>query len=198
MGSGDPFDRIEQGIANVRERLTPATHALEAAGIPYAVVGCNAVAHWVATVDEAAVRFTPDVDVMIERTRFEAAEVAMSSVGFSWNRSLDSVLFLDGPDGKPRNAVRIFFAREKVRPNAPLPGPPLDAVVRSPNGYAVLAFHPLVYLELTSFRDKDRMHLRDLIDVGLLSPEDIRKFPGLLGERLQFLFDNPEEELHTL
>src|SRR6267378_4528544 len=40
------LDRMEQAVAKVRERLLRATAALNAAGVPYAVVGGNAVASW--------------------------------------------------------------------------------------------------------------------------------------------------------
>lgn len=50
------LDRMEHAVAKVRDRLLRVTAALNQAGIPYAVVGGNAVASWVATVDEGAVR----------------------------------------------------------------------------------------------------------------------------------------------
>ena len=40
-------------MIKVRERLLRATAALNRAGVPYAVVGGNAVASWVATIDQA-------------------------------------------------------------------------------------------------------------------------------------------------
>jgi hypothetical protein len=40
-------------VEKVRERLRRAAAALEAAGVPYAVAGGNAVAAWVSRVDEA-------------------------------------------------------------------------------------------------------------------------------------------------
>ena len=46
-----PWDRIERAMAALRDRLLRATAALEAAGIPYAVIGGNAVATWVADFD---------------------------------------------------------------------------------------------------------------------------------------------------
>jgi hypothetical protein len=55
-----------RAVEKVRERLRRATAALEGAGIPYAVVGGNAVASWVARVDEAAVRNTQDVDILLK------------------------------------------------------------------------------------------------------------------------------------
>ena len=59
--NGDILDRMERAVAKVRERLLRATATLNEVGIPYAVVGGNAVASWVATVDEGAVRNTRDI-----------------------------------------------------------------------------------------------------------------------------------------
>ena len=47
-------------------------------------------------------------------------------------------------------------------------------------------------MKLTSFRDKDRMHLRDLLDVGLIDRTWRDKLPPELAARLQELLDNPE------
>ena len=41
--SVDILDRMERAVAKVRERLLRATAALNRAGVPYAVVGGNAV-----------------------------------------------------------------------------------------------------------------------------------------------------------
>jgi hypothetical protein len=42
--SRDILDRMERAVAKVRERLLRATTALNQVGVPYAVVGGNAVA----------------------------------------------------------------------------------------------------------------------------------------------------------
>jgi hypothetical protein len=47
-------------------------------------------------------------------------------------------------------------------------------------------------MKLTSFRDKDRTHLRDLIDVGLVDAGWPAALPPELGARLQQLLDDPE------
>src|SRR5438105_4891470 len=65
--SPEILDRMERAVAKVRERLLRATQALNQAGIPYAVAGGNAVASWVATVDEGAVRNTRVVDLLVRR-----------------------------------------------------------------------------------------------------------------------------------
>jgi len=57
------LDRMERAVERVRDRLLRSTAALEAAAVPYAVIGGNAVMAWVEQVDEAAVRFTQDVDL---------------------------------------------------------------------------------------------------------------------------------------
>jgi hypothetical protein len=57
---------------------------------------------------------------------------------------------------------------------------------------AISAVDALVRIKLTAFRDKDRVHLRDLIDVGLIDATWPGKFPPELAERLQYLLDNPE------
>jgi hypothetical protein len=47
-------------------------------------------------------------------------------------------------------------------------------------------------MKLTSFRDKDRMHLRDLIDVGQLDGTWPARFPPELADRLRQLLDDPD------
>jgi hypothetical protein len=47
-------------------------------------------------------------------------------------------------------------------------------------------------MKLTSFRDKDRVHVRDLIDVGLVDASWTSRFPSELAARLQQLLDTPD------
>src|SRR5947209_12758314 len=103
--SWDILDRMERAVARVRERLLRATAALNGAGVPYAVVGGNAVASWVATVDEGAVRTTRDIDLLVRRADLPAVTTALEGAGFVRGEVLDVVLFRDGPAGKPSEAV---------------------------------------------------------------------------------------------
>src|ERR1041385_8889026 len=80
--SWDILDRMERAVAKVRERLLRATAALNQAGVPYAVVGGNAVASWVATFDEGAVRNTRDVDLLVRRSDLDAITAALQQAGF--------------------------------------------------------------------------------------------------------------------
>ncbi len=54
-------------MERVEQRLRRVTRALDDAGVPYAVVGGNAVAAWVARVDPASTRTTKDVDLLVRR-----------------------------------------------------------------------------------------------------------------------------------
>src|SRR5579864_3694948 len=75
--SPDILDRMERAVAKVRERLLRATAALNQASVPYAVVGGNAVASWVATVDEGAIRTTRDIDLLVRRSDLPAITDAL-------------------------------------------------------------------------------------------------------------------------
>ncbi len=76
------WERMIMAVEMVRIRLDRAVAAFEAHGVPYAVIGGNAVANWVARIDEGAVRNTRDVDILIRRTDLPAAIKAMDDAGF--------------------------------------------------------------------------------------------------------------------
>jgi len=105
-----------RAVQNVRDRLVRATTALKSAQVPYAVIGGQAAAAWVATVDEAAVRNTRDVDLLLDRRDFGRGCRAMEQAGFVYRQVSGGHLFLDRPQGKAREAVHVVFAGEKVRP----------------------------------------------------------------------------------
>src|SRR5579863_5678264 len=75
------LDRMERAVSMVRERLLRATAALNQAGVPYAVVGGNAVASWVATIDEGAVRTTRDIDLLVRRSDLPTITSALEQIG---------------------------------------------------------------------------------------------------------------------
>jgi hypothetical protein len=182
---------MERAVERVRERLRRATSALEQAGVAYAVAGGNAIAAWVSRVDEAAVRNTQDVDLLLRRQDLQAAEKALSAAGFVRRHVASVEMFLDGPQAKARDAVHVVFAGEKVRPEYVLPAPDVSEAETSA-GLRILSLDALVRMKLTSFRDKDRVHLRDLVEVGLVDASWCERLPPELAERLRFLIDHPE------
>ena len=117
------WDRVWRAVKKVKDRLVRAVEALEKAGVPYAVAGDNAVAAWVARVDEAAVRNTRDVDIMIRRDDLALATVALEAEGFIHRHVADLDLFLDGEEASARDAVHLVFAGERVHEHEPVNNP---------------------------------------------------------------------------
>jgi hypothetical protein len=187
-----PFslDRAVNAVEKVRQRLLRTAAILKAAGVPYAIAGGHAVALWVSRVDEAAVRNTQDVDVLLRREDFEEARQALEAAGFVHRHVAGIDVFLDGEAAKPRDGVHIIFANEKVRPGEPVANPDVSDSEEGPL-FRVISLDALVQIKLTAFRDKDRTHLRDLIEVGLLGKEHLPRLSAPLAERLQQLLDTP-------
>ena len=179
-------------MEKVRERLERAVAALEKNKIDYAIAGGNAVAAWVSRVDEAAVRNTRDVDILIRRSDLEAVKAALTDDAFVHRHSAGLDMFLDGPDAKARDAVHIVFAGEKVRDEYAMPAPEVEEA-EATDAFRILTLEALVRMKLTSNRDRDRTHLRDMIDVELIDGSWVARFPEELANRLQEILDNPED-----
>lgn len=184
------WERVAMAIERVRERLRRSTEALAAAGVPYAVIGGNAVAEWVGRIDDGAVRFTKDVDILLRRTDLPRAIEAMQAGGFFHHQTFGVDMFLDGPDAKPSEAVHVIFAHEKVKESDLHLTPDVDDSEQGK--FSVLSLEALVRMKLTSFRDKDRTHVRDMIGVGLIDRSWIERVPQVLSHRLAEIFDSPE------
>jgi hypothetical protein len=184
-------DRMERAVAKVRDRLMRATTALNQASLPYAVVGGNAVASWVASVDEGAVRNTRDIDILIRRENLPAVTRALEQAGFIRAEVLDVIVFLDGPNAKPSESIHLLFANELVRPDHPLPSPDITTA-DDPAGFRVITLHSLIVMKLLSNRDKDRTHVRDFIGVGLVDASWLPRLPPVLAHRLKQILDTPE------
>ena len=188
---GAILDRMERAVANVRERLLRATTALNRAGISYAVGGGHAVASWVATVDEGAVRTTRDIEMLVRRDDLPAISTALEHVEFVRDELLSVVMFRDGAEGKPSEAVHLLFAGEMTRADHLLPAPEIQTV-KDPADFPVMALEPLVMMKLMSNRRKDQVHVQDLIAVGLIDRTWLTRLPPELVERLRLILDTPD------
>jgi hypothetical protein len=184
------WERMIRAVEKVKDRLRRATEALEEAGIPYAVSGGNAVAAWVSRVDEAAVRNTKGVDVLLRRADRERAATALGKAGFIRRHVAGVEMFLDGPGARARDAVHVVLAGERVRPEYVLPAP--EVTESEPAGaFRVLKLEPLVRMKLTSYRDRDRTHIRDLLEVRLIDASWCARLPEVLQARLKEIIDTP-------
>ena len=185
------WERIERAVEKVKDRLRRVTRALNAANIPYAVIGGNAVQHWVSQVDESVVRATQDVDIILNESDLERAIPVLEAAGFVFRRAAGITMFLDGPNAKARDAVHVLFAGKKVREEYTEPVPEIDQYEWIEDA-RTLPFERLVKMKLTSFRDKDRVHIRDMISIGLIDATWLDRFSPQLRSRLQELLDNPD------
>jgi hypothetical protein len=140
--------------------------------------------------DEGAVRNTRDVDLLVRRADLASVRTALESAGFLHHHLLDVETFIDGPEGRPSEAVHILFAGEKVKPENEFALPDVDESERAAE-FQVTTLPALVRMKLTSYRRKDQVHLLDLIGVGLIDATWPARFPQPLGDRLQQLLDDP-------
>jgi len=187
----DVLGRMFRAVERVQERLNRACGALRDAQVPYAVVGGNAVAAWVATIDDGAVRNTRDVNLLLAEEDLPRATDALQKAGFVRDEVMGTVVFLDGSDGKPSQGLHILLAGRRVRPDYASPTPTVDRFVEI-NDKRVVALDALVEMKLNSYRRKDQTHLQDMIQIGLIDASWPSRFPAQLGDRLQALIDDPE------
>jgi hypothetical protein len=184
--------RAERAVEKVRERLLRTCRAFEDAGVPYVVIGGNAVAVWVGSRDEGAIRNTKDVDVLLNRADLGEATRAMDAAGFALAEVNGITMFLDQADPMPSRGVHIIFAGEKIKPNDPYPAPPVVKGLRSPEGVDAIQLRELLILKLIAFRDVDRVHIRDLLGVGLIDDALTEQIPPELRPRLEEIRANPD------
>ncbi|MBI1832276.1 MAG: hypothetical protein HYR84_12605 [Planctomycetes bacterium] len=183
------WERMIAAVEDVRERAVRATTALKVAGIAHVVIGGNAVAAWVARVDKEAVRNTKDVDLLIRRPDLPHAIAALQAVGFIHQYVNGIDLFLDGPQGSVRSAIHVVFAGEKVRADDSLPNPDVIESEAGPE-FPVPTLAALVRMKLTAFRLKDRVHLLDMLEVGLIDESWYPELPPELAARLKEVIDS--------
>jgi hypothetical protein len=172
-----------RAVEKIRERVIRAAETLESEKIPYAVSGDMAVAEWVSRVDESAVRNSRDVEILLRRADFRVAQSLLNAAGIE--------LFLGDASASARDAVHVVFASEKVRQDSVAASPDISESEEA-DQFRVVTLEALVRMKLAAFRDKDRTHLRDLIEVGLVDRSFLEKLSPELRSRLQIIFDTPE------
>jgi hypothetical protein len=181
------WDRYLMALDEVSDRLHRIIFALGQAGVPHAMVGGQAVALWVATKDPAAVRTTKDVDILVRREDLHKARAAAATAGFDYFEVMGVGMFLERSDPNPRKGVHLIWAGEKVRPENPLPAPAVNESEMLEPGKSVVSLAGLIRMKLMANRDQDRLHLRDMIDVGLIGRDLLPTLPSELASRLDAL-----------
>jgi hypothetical protein len=171
-------------VDRVERLLRKVTRALDKAGVAYAVIGGNAVAAWVASVDAGAVRATKDLDLLVRRRDMASISEALRAVDLMPVEVLGVWMFVDRRRPSPKTGVHLIFAGELIRPYDKIPAPTLEGATRLGKGFHVLDLPGLLQMKLTAFRDVDRVHIRDLLSVGLIDEDVVRRLPSVLRKRL--------------
>ena len=176
----------------VEERLRRTVGALERAGIPYTVVGGNAVRIWVAQIDKGAVRATNDVDILIRPADLDRVKRAMQEAGFFYRQTAGLDMFVEEENESAQNAVHVVLSGQRIRLDDYEANPDVEPYEYG-DDFRTLPLETLVRMKLNSFRLKDRVHLLDMIQVGLIDGRWCDRFPDELRRRLQDLIDNPNQ-----
>ncbi len=100
-------------------------------------------------------------------------------------------IFLESAGGKVRDAVHVVFAGEKVRPDSIEANADVSAS-EATGEFQLIALDALVRMKLGAFRDKDRVHLRDLVDVGLVDSPWLDRLAEPLRSRLQTILEDTD------
>jgi hypothetical protein len=181
--------RMERAVEKVNERLRKTVRVLEEACVPYAVIGGHAVRAWVAQVDEAAQRTTRDVDILVRPTDLPALITAMTAEGYYHRNTGGLDMFVETPDGSARDAVHVLLVGNVERGGEP--NPDIEPSARA-DDFTTISLEGLVRMKLNAFLDRDRMHLRDMIGLGLIDGAWPQKYPEPFRTRLQDLLNDPD------
>ena len=181
-------------VDRVERLLRKVTEALGAAGVDYAIVGGNAVAAWVATVDEGATRATKDVDLLIRRADLARVTEALGSCDLVPVEVLGVTMFVDRQNPNPKTGVHVLFGGELVRPGYVHPAPDPSEYVEAGQGFRIIDLRRLVEMKLQAHRFIDRAHIQDLLAVGLIDDNVRATLPKDLRERLHSIEGLQDQE----
>jgi len=178
---------FEERLFNLVGILSRITEALTAEQIPHELVGGLATLIHVEEANPEHATLTRDVDLLVLRDDLEKIKTVAAAHGFRYRHLAGVDMLLYGETDKAANAVHLVFSGEKVRPQYALPAPPIEPVQKRIQGVSVgvISVGQLLAMKLTSFRDKDRVHVRSLDAAGLITPEIESRLTPELAARLR-------------
>jgi hypothetical protein len=175
---------FEERLEQLFDLLDRAKALFDKAGVEYRVIGGLAVYLHVSCIDESAGRLTRDVDVSLKRTDLDRLVPIAREFGFEYRHVAGVDMLVDAVRPSARRAVHLVFAGEKVKAGSIDSAPDFSRNPDVCRGAFVAPIPDLLRMKLTSFRDKDRVHVRDLDEVGLITPDVEATLPEVLRVRL--------------
>ncbi|MDP9171740.1 MAG: hypothetical protein M3N54_14075 [Acidobacteriota bacterium] len=158
-------------------------HAFAAASLEYRVVGGLAVYLYVEELEPSAGRLTRDIDITVHRADLAAIARAVEPFGLQYRDIAGVNMLVQTEQPSERRAVHMIFSGEKVREDYAEGAPEMGAF-RTLQGVRLIPVEDPIRMKLTSFRLKDEMHLKDLDEAGVITPEIESRLTRLLRERL--------------
>jgi hypothetical protein len=158
-------------VEQLFEKVKRLHAALDAAGIPYCIVGGVAVFLQVEERSSGKGRMTRDVDVAVDRRQLARIVAAAEKHGFKYRHAAGLDMLVDPAKPRASTAIHLLFMGEKVRPDDLEPVPGFSKPTRTAEGIPIAPVADLVRMKLTSFRLRDKVHIQDMDSVGLITPE---------------------------
>ena len=189
-GKGEAVNILfEERLVDLVGILHKITGIFSNEDIPYELIGGLAVLIHVEEANPEYSILTRDVDLMVRRADLERIQEAAASKGFRFRHAAGVDMLLYGSTDSAKNAVHLLFTGEKVRPNQVTQNPPIAPQRKSIHGEEVLVIPvaDLVTMKLSSYCDKDRVHIRSMDAAGLITPEIQGKVIPELLARLQHI-----------
>jgi len=153
------------------------------AGLDYRVVGGLAAYLYVEEAEADAGRLTKDIDIIVRRQDLEKIAKAVETFGLQYRHVAGVDMLVQRGQPSARRAVHMIFTGEKVRQEYSEPAPEMGDS-RTIQGVRLVPVADLIRMKLTSFRLKDQMHLKDLDEVGAITPEIESNLSEILLEKL--------------
>lgn len=152
------------------EVLSRLAALLDDAGVKYQLIGGMATYMHVHRLDPMGARLTRDVDICVHREDLPKIAEHAREHRFQFRHAAGIDRLLDLEEPKAHSAVHFVFSGELVRPNELAKVPELDQPDRF-DQFKVAPVSHLLTMKLTSYRFKDMAHIRDMLNVGLITPE---------------------------
>jgi hypothetical protein len=168
---------FEERLFDLVGVLHKITDALAAENIPHELIGGLAVPIHVEEADPAQTALTRDVDLMVRRSDLERIKQAAAKNGFRFRHAAGDDMLLYGSTESAKNSVRLIFSED-------IPIRPEKKVIHG-REVLVVPVSDLVRMKLSSYRDKDRVHIRSMDAAGLITREVEKGLPDELRGRLQ-------------
>jgi hypothetical protein len=162
-------ERVFELIGTLQELSLP----LEQAGVPHELVGGFAVFLHVENADSTHSSLTRDIDIMIRRDDLPRVVAIAENYGFRFRHSAGMDMLLFGETNSARNAIHLLYAGEKVKATQLESHPRINPVRAGLHGqdFWVIPVLDLVRMKLSSYRDKDRVHVRGMDAAGLITTD---------------------------